>query len=130
MHTNHIFFGSFAAWQQSLDMYAGVYGLPISRSEKTNVSGVSQVSLLIHLSQLRDDRAYHCLILAARYLDPVHQEEVQRLQTRLDAAWNAVKQWLAAERITLIEAVVSYPQDLHVLTVALPEGLRGPEAQP
>lgn len=128
MQTNHVFFSSFEQWRNALDTHAGVFGLPISRQEKTNLNGVLQVSLLIHLAQIRDERTDHCLILVAQYFDPPMRDEVPPLQTRLNQAWDAIKHWLAEERITLIEAVVSYPKDLWALTAVLPDCFRGKEA--
>ena len=129
MQGNHIFFGTLAHWLDAIDTHGSVFGLPISLSERTNLDGVRQVSLLVHLSQINGNRIYHCLILVAQYFEPPMRDEVPPLRARLETAWQSIKRWLSEKQIDLIEAVVAYPKNTRTLTVPLPPCFRGEEAQ-
>ena len=127
METIHIFFDSFEEWRKTLITGDVLYAIPFSRSERMNIEGIYQITSFIQLSQLHPRCVHHLLLNICSRIEPTQQDERDTNRRRTDQAWQAIKTWADREQYGLIEGMVSYPSDLHTLSIYLPECFRGQE---
>ncbi len=92
-----------------------VYAMPVETTRPA-AHGLSRHELTIVVSQVRADGVHHCKIRYAELLymagRPMDEDKAERARSRFDAAWEAVKTYLAEENFDVRQAAVARPSDL------------------
>jgi len=121
MERAHVFFESFDAFVLYAAPKRPVYAIQLQHSEKTGVSGLTRVIHAIHLSQIVDGVAHHCVMRIAQHIEPVEQHERETNRARADRAWEITTQLLSARfEKCVFGGLCAHPEDITRIYAGLP----------